>query len=97
MARHKIVNGVRVNLTSEEEAVLDAEKAAYETGTFAFDKKIARLREQRNHLLSQTDFYALQDVSMTQDMTNYRQALRDLPSGLTTVEEVKAVIFPTKP
>ena len=26
----------------------------------------------------------LQDVSMTQDMTNYRQALRDLPDGLTT-------------
>jgi len=43
------------------------------------------------------DFYGLQDVSMTQDMTNYRQALRDLPEGLTTVEEVEAVTFPTKP
>jgi len=95
MARHKIVNGVRVNLTSEEEAARDAEEQAARDG--AFDKKIARLREQRNHLLSETDFYALQDVSMTQDMTNYRQALRDLPSGLTTVEEVQAVTFPTKP
>ena len=95
MARHKIVNGVRVNLTSEEEAARDAEEQAARDG--AFDKKIARLREQRNHLLSDTDFYALQDVSVTPDMTNYRQALRDLPSGLTTVEEVKAVIFPTKP
>jgi hypothetical protein len=34
---------------------------------------------------------------MTQDMTNYRQALRDLPSGLSTVEDVEAVTFPTKP
>jgi len=34
---------------------------------------------------------------MTQDMTNYRQALRDLPDGLTTVEDVEAVTFPTKP
>jgi hypothetical protein len=39
----------------------------------------------------------LQDVSMTQDMTNYRQALRDLPSGLSTVEDVEAVTWPTKP
>jgi len=39
----------------------------------------------------------LQDVSMTQDMTNYRQALRDLPDGLSTVEEVEAKEFPTKP
>ena len=30
-------------------------------------------------------------------MTNYRQALRDLPSGLSTVEDVEAVTFPTKP
>ena len=95
MARHKIVNGVRVNLTSEEEAARDAEEQAARDG--AFDRAMVHLRRERNHLLSETDFYALQDVSMTQDMTNYRQALRDLPSGLTTVEEVQAVIFPTKP
>ena len=95
MARFKMVNGNRVQFTPEEETQRDAEEQAWEAG--AFDRKIAELREQRNNLLSQTDFYALQDVSMTQDMTNYRQALRDLPSGLTTVEEVKAVTYPTKP
>jgi len=95
MARFKMVNGNRVQFTPEEETARDAEEQAWEAG--AFDRKIAELREQRNNLLSQTDFYALQDVSMTQDMTNYRQALRDLPSGLTTVEEVKAVTYPTKP
>ena len=95
MARHKMLNGNRVWLTAEEEAARDAEEQAARDG--AFDRKIAALRRERNHLLSDTDFYALQDVSMSQDMTNYRQALRDLPSGLTTVEEVQAVIFPTKP
>jgi hypothetical protein len=30
-------------------------------------------------------------------MTTYRQDLRDLPSGLTTVEEVDNVTWPTKP
>ncbi len=95
MARHKMLNGNRVWLTAEEEAARDAEEQAARDG--AFDKKIARLREQRNHLLSDTDFYALQDVTMSEDMTTYRQALRDITKGLTTVEEVKAVTFPTKP
>ena len=85
----------RVTLTAEEEAVRNEEAAAWEAG--AFDRAITSLREKRNSLLSATDFYALQDVSMSQDMTNYRQALRDLPEGLSTVEEVQAVTFPTKP
>ena len=95
MVRFKNVNGVRIQLTQAEETARDAEEQAFTDG--AFDREIAALREQRTRLLSDTDFYALQDVSMSQDMTNYRQALRDLPSGLSTVEEVKAVTFPTKP
>jgi hypothetical protein len=30
-------------------------------------------------------------------MATYRQALRDITQGLTTVEEVELVIFPDKP
>jgi len=48
-------------------------------------------------LLSATDFYALSDNTMSEDMTTYRQNLRDITEGLTTVEEVEAVEFPTKP
>ena len=95
MARHKMVNGVRIDFTPEEEAARDAEEAAWAAG--AFDRDIARLREDRNRNLSATDWYALSDVVMSQDMTDYRQALRDLPAGLTTVEEVAAVTWPTKP
>jgi hypothetical protein len=36
-------------------------------------------REYRNLLLQETDFYALSDVTMSNDMKTYRQALRDLP------------------
>ena len=92
---HGIGNGVKVQFTAEEEAARDVEEAAWEAG--AFDRAIANLRQQRNNLLAETDFYALQDVTMSEDMTTYRQELRDLPSGLTTVEEVQAVTFPTKP
>jgi len=95
MPRYHNINGNRVQFTAEEETARDAEEQAWRDG--AFDRKIADLRQRRNSLLSATDFYGLQDVSMTQDMTNYRQALRDLPDGLTTVEEVEAVTWPTKP
>ena len=95
MARTKMVNGVRMNLTPEEETARDAEEAARAAGKF--DRDIARLREDRNRNLADTDWYALSDVVMSQDMTDYRQALRDLPAGLTTVEEVQAVSWPVKP
>ena len=95
MARHKMVNGVRIQFTPEEETARDAEEAAWEAG--AFDRAIARLREDRTRRLSATDWYALQDVTMSDAMTAYRQDLRDLPAGLTTVEEVKSVSWPGQP
>jgi len=95
MARHKMVDGVRIEFTPEEEAARDAEEAAWAEG--AFDRAMVGLREDRNRNLSATDWYALQDVTMSDAMAAYRQDLRDLPAGLTTVEEVKAVTWPTKP
>ena len=95
MPRYHNINGNRVQFTEAEEAARDAEEQAWEDG--AFDRAIADLRSKRNRLLSATDFYALSDVTMSEDMTTYRQELRDLPSGLTTVEEVDNVTWPTKP
>ena len=95
MARTKVVDGVRMNLTPEEEAARDAEEAAWAAG--AVDRAIAGLRDARNRRVSSTDWYALQDVTMSDAMTAYRQDLRDLPAGLTTVEEVKAVSWPVQP
>ena len=95
MARHKMVNGVRIDFTPEEEAARDAEEAAWAAG--AFDRAMVGLREDRNRNLSATDWHALQDVTMSDAMAAYRQDLRDLPAGLTTVEEVQAVSWPVKP
>ena len=95
MPRYHNINGNKVQFTAEEETARDAEEAAWEAG--AFDRAIAGLRERRNNLLKATDFYALSDVTMSEDMTTYRQELRDLPDGLTTVEEVNNATWPTKP
>jgi hypothetical protein len=53
-----------------------------------------RVRKERNELLAATDFYALSDVTMSSDMTTYRQALRDLPES---VENSEDVVWPEKP
>ena len=95
MPRFRTLNGVQVQFTPEEEAQRDKDIANWNDG--AFDRAITELRRLRNNLLAETDFYALQDVTMSEDMANYRQALRDITNGLTTVEEVKAVTFPAKP
>ena len=95
MARHKMVNGVRIEFTPEEETARDAEEASWAAG--AFDRAIERLREDRTRRLSTTDWYALQDVGLSDAMETYRQDLRDLPSGLSTEAEVEAVSWPVKP
>ena len=62
-----------------------------------FDVAIKNLRLDRNNLLAQTDYLALSDQTMTAEMTTYRQALRDITNGLTTVADVEAVVFPERP
>ena len=95
MARHHNINGNIVPFTAEEEAQRDAEELAYANG--AFDRAMADLRSKRNRLLAETDYLALSDATLTSDMTTYRQALRDLPSGKDTVAKCENAVFPTKP
>lgn len=95
MARTKLVNGVVVNLTAEEEAARDAEEATWAAG--AFDRAIANVRQQRDALIAATDYLALSDNTLSAEMTTYRQALRDITNGVTTVEQCNNITWPTKP
>jgi len=95
MPRHHNINGVQVPFTAEEEAQRDAEEQAWNDG--AFDRAMADLRQRRDSLLKATDYLALSDNTLSADMTTYRQDLRDITNGLTTVEDVNTVTWPTKP
>ena len=94
---HKLVNGIKVELTAEEIAQRQAEEQAWLEG--AFDRAMADLRSKRDSLLSSCDWVMMSDSPIA-DKTSwetYRQSLRDITNGLTTVDEVNAVQFPTKP
>ncbi len=95
MPRHHNINGVKVQFTAEEETARDNAEIAWNNGALA--RAQARLRQERNRRLAETDFYALSDVTMSSDMQTYRQNLRDLPSGKDTVEKCDNVTWPTKP
>ena len=64
------------------------------------DIALEKVRIKRNLLLAETDYVALSDLQgtlLTTEMTNYRQALRDITNGLDTVEKCNNVTWPTKP
>ena len=95
MPRYHNINGNKVQFTAEEETARDAEKQAWADGALA--RAQANLRSKRDALLAATDFYALSDVTMSDDMKTYRQNLRDLPSGKDTVAKCDDATWPTKP
>ena len=95
MARYKLVNGKRIKFTKAEETARDAEELVWANG--AFDRAISDLRNKRNNLLKETDYLALSDNTISDEMKKYRKDLRDITDDLTTEAQVKAVEFPTKP
>ncbi len=63
------------------------------------DNALDNLRAKRNKLLADSDYIVLSDspVADKANWLTYRQSLRDITQGLSTVEQVQAVVFPVKP
>ena len=95
MARYKTINGVTTECTAEEIAELDSMKVDWDNK--AFDRAIAEVRFKRNRLIAETDYLASSDQTLSTEMSTYRQALRDITNGITTVEQANNVTWPTKP
>lgn len=95
MARYRNVNGVRVAFTSEEETTRDAEELAWTND--APNRRMAKLRNQRDALLAETDYMGNSDVTMSDAWTTYRQALRDITTQTPSDDALSNITFPTKP
>jgi|TARA_Y100000289_G_scaffold25499_1_gene24911 hypothetical protein len=72
-----------------DEALVDA--AAIEVDT---ENAWIALRAKRTQLLADTDYLALSDATLSEDMRTYRQALRDLPANTT---DPANPTWPTRP
>ena len=95
MPRYHNINGVKVQFTDAEETARDAEEKAWADGQL--NRDLSSLRQRRNALLAETDWWGASDNTITADQTKYRKDLRDLPTGLDTVEKIANVTWPTKP
>ena len=95
MPRYHNINGVKVQFTDAEETARDNEESAWANAAPA--RALEELRSKRNRLLVETDYLALSDSTLSDDMITYRQALRDLPSGKDTVAKCENATWPTKP
>lgn len=76
------------DLTAEEVAQGTASEQAMS------DALRQNLRTERNARLAETDYLALSDSTLTDEMRTYRQALRDLPAN--TADPANPV-WPVKP
>ena len=96
MTRTKVVAGpegsVVVEFTKEENDARDAEEKAWADAAPA--REMAQIRQHRDTLLRETDHFGLGDVTLTDEMKTYRQALRDIPASNTAYADVT---WPTKP
>jgi hypothetical protein len=92
MTRYRYVNGERIAFTAAEETARDAEEAAWAAGQV--ERDMASLREERNQMLAETDWWASSDLTMTDAQTAYRQALRDITD---TYSNLNDVVWPEKP
>ena len=83
-------NGVIREATAEEQVEIDARQSKAVS-----DKPIeqlAKIRQIRNQKLSETDYLAMSDNTMPDNIKTWRQSLRDLPQNNTTEEQYDALL-----
>ena len=92
MARfHGTATG-RIPFTPEEETARDVEEQEWADGAAA--REMEAIRNHRDRLLTETDWMALGDVTMSDAWKTYRQDLRDIPASNTVYKDVT---WPTQP
>jgi len=88
---------VEFNIQTGEKTVREhtqAEKDAINAAMPTTDEKWVRIRSKRDMLLRECDWWASSDVTMSDAMTDYRKALRDLPASESNPDDI---VFPDKP
>jgi hypothetical protein len=90
MVRYHLINGVRVQFTAEEETARDAEETAWSNK--AVERKLDRVKEERDLRLKATDWMANSDYTMPDHIKTWRQTLRDLPQNNTTESQYDTLL-----
>ena len=86
MTRYHTTPEGNTPFTAEEETARDAEEQEWADGAAA--REMVSIRNHRNGLLTETDWRAFPDVTMSDEWKTYRQMLRDIPASNTVYADV---------
>ena len=96
----KIVNGELIDLTPEEENQFNSYTG--DTESMKLERRInEQVRVNRDQLLKDSDWTQNSDNGLSEEKktewSTYRQQLRDLPSGISSKQDIADLVYPTKP
>ena len=83
-------NGQLRELSAEEIAVIEADRKEWNDASAT--RKLAEIRKIRLTKLQETDYLAMSDSTMPDNIKTWRQSLRDLPQNNTTEAEYDALL-----
>ena len=86
----KFINGVHVDMTTEEQAEYNARQTDWNSKSA--ERKLEKIKELRLERLIETDYLALSDNTMPDNIKTLRQSRRDLPQNNTTEEQYDALL-----
>jgi hypothetical protein len=77
-------NGVNREATETEKADIIARNKAWEDDKP--NRQLSQIREIRNEKLFETDYFAMSDNTMSDEMKTYRQSMRDIPQDYSEAD-----------
>ena len=86
----KVDNGILRDMTTAEQ--LEYDNRIAEENAKLPQYKLEKIRELRNNKLIETDYLAMSDNTMPDNIKTWRQSLRDLPQNNTTEEQYDALL-----
>ena len=77
-------NGVERKATEQEKADIIAKNKAWEDDTA--NRQLSQIREIRNEKLFETDYFAMSDNTMSDEMKAFRKSMRDIPQDYSEAD-----------
>ena len=90
MTRFKISKGQKVPMTAEEEAMHDIDEQVWNDGSA--DRKLDEIKQIRLRKLKETDYLSSSDMTISQEMKDYRQGMRDIPQNNNTEDAYDLIL-----
>ena len=81
---YKMVNGKKITLTTEEENKYNARVKEWEDTKS--QRQLKQIKQERLQRLIETDYLAMSDNTMSDEMKTYRQSMRDLPQNYSEAD-----------